>query len=57
MQQTTVFATTTKGGTVHLENDSNCKSRRFQYGGFKNKNIIKCAVGEYHSMFLENNWV
>ncbi len=53
-----VYATTKEGGTGHLQ-DIELKD---EYGwnevdAFKDVNIIKIAVGQYHSLFLEESGV
>ena len=61
MNATKVYATSNwLGGTGHLRNYKigNKTYRCWNIvDSFKDKNIIKCAVGRYHSMFLEDNGV
>ena len=58
MKTTNVFATTTNGGTGHLKDAKIINKTGWNtVESFKDKNIIKCAVGGYHSMFLEDNGV
>ena len=56
MQTTKLFATTKQGGTGHLEYDEIVNKTGWNMvNSFADKNIIKCALGAYHSMFLEDN--
>ena len=49
MKSTKVFATTTNIGTGHLEDDEIVNKAGWNIvNSFKDKNIIKCAVGKYH---------
>ena len=58
MQAIEVFATTTEPGTGHLKNDETINKKGWNMvDSFKDKNIVKCDVGAYHSMFLEDNGV
>ena len=58
MKITNVFATTTESGTGHLEGDEIVNKTGWNMvNSLKDKNIIKCAVGFRHSMFLEENGI
>ena len=58
LKATKVFATTTLSGTGHLEDDEIINEKGWNVvDSFRDKNIIKCAVGTHHSMFLQDNGV
>ena len=53
-----VFATTTRPGTGHLKDDKIVNKAGWNMvNSLIDKNIIKCDVCEFHSMFLEDNGV
>ena len=57
MQTTQVFATTSECGTGHLDYEIVYDTGWNMVNSFKDNNIIKCAVGTHHSMYLEDNGV
>ena len=58
MKATEVFATRAEAGTGHLRNAEIVNKNGWNMvNSFKDKNIVKCAVGSAHSMFLEENGV
>ena len=54
-KSTKVYATSREAGTGHLPAESEQKYGWNEVAAFSDINIIKIAVGRYHSMFLQEN--